>query len=229
MTAAVNRLATEAKTRIRRSVEDARREILDAAERRLIAGGPDAVRVQTVARDIGLTDAAVHYHFGSREALLESLLRRAGRRLKEELTLAMRRWDPDTLDLAELARLMAETYDAEGHARLSAWLTLAGWKPRGAGMFHNLAKEIHAVRAQLASRRGLEPPPLDDTLFSVELLTLVVWAEALTGDAWRRSVGLPADRATGRRFMEWFGTLLSKHLGTSDGDVGAAADESARK
>ena len=49
----------------RRSVDDARREILDAAESLLARGGPDAVRVQVVAGEVGVSDAAVHYHFHS--------------------------------------------------------------------------------------------------------------------------------------------------------------------
>jgi AcrR family transcriptional regulator len=66
---------SEPRKRIRRSATASRLAILQAAEARLIAGGPDAVRVQPLARELGLTDAAVHYHFGSREKLLEALLR----------------------------------------------------------------------------------------------------------------------------------------------------------
>jgi hypothetical protein len=39
-----------------------------------------------------------------------------------------------------------------------------------------------------------------------------VWAESLVGDAWRRAVGLPADRKTSDRFMSWFTSLLEAHL-----------------
>jgi hypothetical protein len=53
---------------------------------------------------------------------------------------------------------------------------------------------------------------MDDTLFAVELLGLVVWAESLVGGAWRRSVGLKADRATADRFMDWFVALVEGHL-----------------
>ena len=50
--------------RVRRQPDEARRLILEAAEKRLVEGGPEAVRVQLVAGDLGLTDAAVHHHFG---------------------------------------------------------------------------------------------------------------------------------------------------------------------
>jgi AcrR family transcriptional regulator len=194
-------------TRVRRAPDVAREEILDAAERRLVDGGPEAVRVQLVARDVGLTDAAVHYHFGSREGLLEALLRRAGRRLKGEIREATRSWDADTLDVGKLVAIMERIYGA-GYARLSVWLQLAGWKPRGSGMLTELAERMHDVRQHGAGRRL----PLEDTLFTVELLTLVVWADAFGGDAWRRSVGLPTDQATRKRFLDWFASLVEEHI-----------------
>src|SRR5258708_31702730 len=59
--------------------------ILDAAERRLHDEGPEGVRIQRIATDLGITDAAVHYHFGTREALMDALLRRIGRRLVDDI------------------------------------------------------------------------------------------------------------------------------------------------
>jgi AcrR family transcriptional regulator len=56
--------------RVRHSADEARQLILEAAERRFREGGQAAVRVQLVARDVGMTDAAVHHHFGSRKGLL---------------------------------------------------------------------------------------------------------------------------------------------------------------
>src|SRR5215467_2095443 len=73
------------RTRIRRPAERAREEILDAAERRLVADGPAALRVQAVAREVGVTDPAVHYHFGSRDGLLQAVCRRAARRLRDDV------------------------------------------------------------------------------------------------------------------------------------------------
>ena len=73
-------------------------------------GGPDAVRVQHVAADVGITDAAVRHHFGSREGLLESLLKFAGRRLQTELERALESWDGKPADVERVATLIADTY-----------------------------------------------------------------------------------------------------------------------
>lgn len=203
-----NRHGVAPPRRRRRTAGEARHAILKAAERRLVDGGPDAVRFQVVARDVGLTDAAVHHHFGSREGLLEELLRFAGRRLKRDLEAATERWNAESLDLAELADRIATTYDELGYARLTAWMALAGWQPTGAGMYTPLAETIHAARA----KRGGEAPSVEDTLFLVALLNLVVWADSLVGGAFRRSVGLPANRATALGFRSWLVALLEDHL-----------------
>ena len=190
--------AEPARRRRRRSVDDARREILDAAERLLDERGPEAVRVQAVARAVGLTDAAVHYHFGSREGLLEALLRDVGRRMKAELAEA-----DDDVGLDTLLGVLDEAYGAHGYARLTAWMRLAGWTPTGEGMFRPYAEALHGARTRRAEAAGTPPPSLDDTLHLVTLLNLVSWADALTGAEWRRSVGLPATAEAGEAFRRW--------------------------
>lgn len=191
-------LAAVPPVRRRRSVDDARREILDAAERLLAERGPEAVRVQAVARAIGVSDAAVHYHFGNRDGLLEALLRDVGRRMKAELADA-----GDEVDVEALLDVLDRANADHGYARLTAWMRLAGWQPTGEGMFRPYAEALHAARARRAEAAGTTPPPLEDTLQLVTLLTLVSWADALTGAAWRRSVGLPDTPAAAAEFRRW--------------------------
>ncbi|MEV4165895.1 TetR family transcriptional regulator [Nonomuraea dietziae] len=72
-------------TRVLRRPDDAKRLILEAASTLLAAGGPAAVQVRAVAAEVSVSDAAVNHHFGTRERLLESLLRFGGVELKAEL------------------------------------------------------------------------------------------------------------------------------------------------
>ena len=201
-----------ARPRPRRSAADAQRAILEAAERRLIEGGPDAIRVQTIARDVGLTDPAIHYHFGSRDGLVEALMRHAGRRLKDSIARATERWGKGSFDVPALIDLIGETYGERGYARLAAWMALSGWKTHGSGMYRELAEAIHGVRVRRAVAAGVPSPELDDTLFTVALLNLVLFAEPLAGGAFRRSVGLPADRKTANRLRRWLASVLEEHL-----------------
>ena len=106
-------------TRQRRTPQAAKFAILDAAERRLHDEGPEGVRIQRIAADLGITDAAVHYHFGTREALMDALLRRIGRRLVDDIEATIESWAPDQIDVAALSRLLQQAYANERAARLA--------------------------------------------------------------------------------------------------------------
>lgn len=47
---------------------------VDAAMRALAAGGPDAVRVEALAKDLGVSKGGFYWHFEDRRALLEETL-----------------------------------------------------------------------------------------------------------------------------------------------------------
>ena len=49
--------------------------ILDAAARRIAAGGATALALNDVARDAGVSKALIHYHFQDKETLLSRLVR----------------------------------------------------------------------------------------------------------------------------------------------------------
>ena len=198
--------------RVRRTRSAAREQILDAAEELLRVGGPDAVRVQRVARAVGVSDAAVHYHFESRDTLLDALLRRTGRRLRAQLAATLRRQRESgaPLDLTQLARDLHTVFADAGYSRLTAWMLLSGWTPTGSGMLREAGKVLHEERRASARQRDQATADLDDTLATLALLTLGTWAEPLAGDAWRAASGL-TDTHPGT-FLEWVASVLSQHL-----------------
>lgn len=201
-------MESPARKRVRRTVEASRRAILESAERYLIAEGPHGVKVQTIARDLGLTDAAVHYHFGNREGLLDALLRFSGRRFVEELTLAMDGKDLASFDPGTAARLLSDLYERRGAARLATWLILSGWSPSGAGMLQPLAAGVHEWRMGRAKQLGLANPRPEDSQRFVALLSAVAFTQALTGPALLNSVGLtqlPSDE-----LLSWVAELLEQ-------------------
>src|SRR5438876_12323626 len=63
-----------ADSRPRRVRTDTRNAILEAAERRLFANGPEGIRLQDIAADLGISHPAILHHFGSREGLIEALV-----------------------------------------------------------------------------------------------------------------------------------------------------------
>jgi AcrR family transcriptional regulator len=56
------------------SKPDARAVILDTAERLFAERGMDAVSLRTINTEAGYSVAALHYHFGTREKLIDALL-----------------------------------------------------------------------------------------------------------------------------------------------------------
>jgi TetR/AcrR family transcriptional regulator, repressor for neighboring sulfatase len=203
--------------RIRHSADEAKRLILAAAERRFREGGYGAVRVQLVARDVGMTDAAVHYHFGNRQGLLTALLRQAGRGVRAEVEAAVRGWSEGSRDLASLAALFADCYDRRGYARLAMWLNLAGVRGgRGSGMLSALVDALRRSSEVAAREQGLTAPTPIEIQFVVALFHTVEVAEPLFGEAMRRSAGLPGDEASRERYRTWLLGVFADVLQAKD-------------
>jgi TetR/AcrR family transcriptional regulator, repressor for neighboring sulfatase len=198
--------------RVRRTRAAAREQILDAAEELLRVGGPDAVRVQRVARAVGVSDAAVHYHFESRDALLDTLLRRTGRRLRTQLAATLRRQQESgvPVDLTELVRDLRAVFADAGYSRLTAWMLLSGRTFPGSGMLREAGEVLHGERRGSARQREHGSANLDDTLATLAVLYVVAWAEPLAGDGWRAAFGLT--EAEPGAFLEWVARVLSQHL-----------------
>ncbi|MEW6644393.1 MAG: TetR/AcrR family transcriptional regulator [Pseudomonadota bacterium] len=203
-------MSSKATKRVRRSVEVSKRTILERAEHYLIAEGLNGVKVQKIARDLGLSDAAIHYHFGNRQKLLEALLRFAGQRIVAELGEAIEKSELSSFDLAAAAKLLSDLYEKRGIARLAVSLVLSGWSPRGAGMLQPLAEWLHRARMRSAKARGASPPTLEESQKVIAVLNAVIFLQALTGDALLRSSGLR--RLPGEQLSSWIAALLEKHL-----------------
>lgn len=191
--------------RRRRTAEAARDEILDAAERHLVDAGPDALRLQAVAADVGVSHPAVLHHFGSREGLVEAVVERALGRLEDDLVRAI---DPGARDLPDPAALLDRvSATLTRHARLLAWLSLTGRarpSERSRANWKRIVDATHALRLRLAPRASYQ-----DTAFTVLVSALALYGEAL-GDALLESASVdPAARAA---FRPWLAELLLRHL-----------------
>ena len=205
-------MVTGTTKRIRRSAEASRLAILEAAERRLIEDGPEGIRVQHVAADLGMTDAAVHYHFGNREALIDALLRFSAKRLLADIEAILEAWDVDRLDMRRLGSLFRKTYAERGVARLIFWVALSGREPRGSGLFRRLIEVVHQARERRALARGLAAPPISDTRFVIALLSSVHAVAPVAGDALLLSADADGGDAGVEQYLDWVADLLDAHL-----------------
>jgi len=181
---------------------EARHAILEAAERRLIAGGPEAIRLQDIARDVGISHPAILHHFGSREGLIEALVLRGLQGFQAEVLAG---WPsekvPDVEGFVERFQRMAAE---RGYARLLAGLILSGRKLQAVkpAILRPLVERMHAGRVRTNLPVGRPPGEVDDTLFVAVLLATLLFGDALFGPLIRRSLGLGSEKAAGR-FHRW--------------------------
>jgi AcrR family transcriptional regulator len=194
-------------TRRRLPADQARRRILEAAERRLAAVGPEGLRLTELAAELGISHPAILHHFGSREGLVAEVVRQAFTRLNDELMAAVAKGGGKG-GQALLDRV-AEFYATSGHARAIAWLLLSGRRPRQGTPqkdpphFRRLIELIHAQR--------LERDPtadLGDTAFRAELTALALLGAAVFGDLILGEAGTKPGTESAREFRRRLGELV---------------------
>jgi AcrR family transcriptional regulator len=197
------------KQRVRRSKDESRQLILEAAEALLRQNGPDAVNVRAVAAKVGLTDAAVNHHFGARQELLEALLRHGGRRLKEELNAALVQWQKTDHSVERLVDVIADLYADGGYAALALRLHLSGWRDRGAGLLGPVVDALHDMRLKAFVAAGKSRPPISETRFIIGLMHQTLALDPLFGSAFRRSAGMDrSDEPSREEKKKLWGAIL---------------------
>ena len=197
---------TESK-RVRRTPEEARRVILDAAEASLGLNGPGGLRLQVVAKAAGVSHPTILHHFGSREGLIQALNQRAAAQLRISVL--------DMLSAAEGPTgvvALAFEIQRKGLAQRLVWLAQTGVEPnpRAQPIFEDITQALHAMRVRLA------PPgatvDIADSRAVVHLVTLASFGDALVGSRLRRNAGETDEPEARARFEKWFAALLAERL-----------------
>lgn len=207
-----------ARPRRRRTAEEARHEILAAAQRRLAEGGPEAIRLQDIARDLGISHPTILHHFESREGLMQALARSAIGALNTDVLRAISDPSRGTSPEAVLDRVFA-TLGESGHARLLAWAALSErapgrlkGQPAEQQILRILADAVHRRMVEEARRAGGRAPGHEEADFAVRLVAAAMFGDALLGDVLNRLGGLPNDASVQRRFRIWLARLLDERL-----------------
>jgi len=204
--------AVRGNVRRRLDAATARRLILDAAEKRLVEGGPAGIRLQEVAADAGVSHPTVLHHFGSREGLVKAVCSRSMKALHEGLVEAIGRSAGEKEDLTEMLESVYGALTASGHARVMMWLALEGERLEGAEVgLDAVVDATHALRKAKHVRKRV--PPRDDTAHAVVLAALALVGAAVFGAPLLENAGLAgSDAARGAHFRAWLGRLLGDHL-----------------
>jgi len=197
-------------SRRRRSAAGTRIAILEAAERRLLAGGPEAIRLQEIAADAGISHPAILHHFGSREGLVEAMVLRGISRLQTQF---LEGW-PSTKE-PDIEGVLDRFYEVASHrgiARMLAWLILSGESNRTMtpGVFKPAAERMHAGRVRRARTEGRRSPELEDTMFAATHLFILVLGDSLFGPSVRRAIGLGSSADSTRRYRRWLSKVFER-------------------
>jgi AcrR family transcriptional regulator len=192
--------------RVRRTPEEARRVILDAAEQVIARTGPAGLRLQEVAEAVGISHPTILHHFESREGLILALNRRTVSALRDALLGAMQGAGDASGDAVSL------TFEAwrGGLAQRIAWLMLspAISLPENTPVFEELVDTLHALRLRLAAP-GVAVDRYDSRAI-VHLTTVAALGDALAGSRLRQGAGDLDETAARRRFELWFSALLGR-------------------
>lgn len=197
--------------RRRRTAEEARGAILDAAEQRLVTSGPAGIRLQEVAAEVGVSHPTVLHHFGSREALVREVCERRFAAIRADLQVAMASSSGGKAQVAMMLEKVAETMRANGHARVFFWLALEGMLGGDASPPRLQALGLAAQQLRTHRRKG-RAAPLDDTLHVLALSSLALLADAVVGSCILGDLGLGSSAESSTRFRAWLARLLAEHL-----------------
>jgi len=196
---------TERVRRLRRTPEEARRLILEAAQTRLAATGPEGLRLQDIAAAAGISHPLILHHFGSREGLVRALTREAAAELRDKLVAAM---ESSEYSVEQLLDRVFDTF-RDGLAQRLVWLVTVDPDGGAEGtqlIIRDIADRLHERRIAAA------PPgtaiPRADTDALIHLVATSAFGDALYGPQLHRSAGLPAIGETDRSFRQWLAALI---------------------
>ena len=171
------RLAVRRERRIarrRRSPEEARLEILDAADRVFVEFQPDQVGLKDVGREAGGSHALITHYFGTFAGLIEAALERRIRSLRETMLERLRHAGALSRP-SELIGILFAALEDPVHLRLMRWL-LASERPSAMHAFGLQAQGLQVISLQVAT--ALDPVPSPAMINKVELALLTAVSAA---------------------------------------------------
>jgi AcrR family transcriptional regulator len=198
--------------RVRRTPDDARRLILDAAQASMSSKGPAGVRLKDVARAAGVSHSNVLHHFGSRAGLIEALNQRTLDDLKAVFFAVI------TATSSSADDIIGPAFAAyrDGLAQRTLWVLQAPARrgSRSLPVFEELVEALHSRRIHAAAP-GVRVS-MNETRAIVHLTTIAAFGDALIGQRLRHcnDSDEPAAR---RQFEKWFATLLDTYADRSSG------------
>jgi AcrR family transcriptional regulator len=181
--------AKRSRPRLRRSPEDARAHILDAADRVFREHLPDAVGLREIAAEAGVSHGLVTHYFTTYEGLIAAVI---ARRLDAARTtafahLAQMTFAPDEVPLLSV---LVDLLEDRTLVRLLVWSFLSGRGAEIVGRDGQLGRLIDSMAGRFAAVGTPRPRPRLEFAAMVALASITGWA--VLGDAMDRAFGRSA-------------------------------------
>lgn len=177
-----------ARRRLRRAPEDARRLIVDAAERLFAADHPEALGLKAVAHAAGVSHALITHYFGTYAGLVEAVLEKRQVALREAIVARLRATTGGPADASALLSIVFDALADPIQVRLFLW-TLASERPSAADFFPLRHQGIKAIAAEVAATLAAERKVAATAIVhDVELVLLIALAAALGYNLGKRAL-----------------------------------------
>lgn len=190
--------------RLRRTSEEARALALQSARRLLLAQGPDAITLQAVAAELGMSHTNLIHHFGSAGGLQTALMTEMVAEVTGTIEQAVLRLRAGQATARDFVDIVFDAFDGGGAGQLAAWIMLSGAGDKLAPIGEVVSNYVQNIE------RGAEGP-IDDVHARVTsatlLVTIAAFGDAVIGDNLRKMVG--RERDTVRQII---GTTLAAML-----------------
>ena len=170
---------TEHPVRRRRTPDEAKTEALHSARAILLRKGPDAVTLQNVAAEIGMSHSNLLHHFGTAGELQSALMAMMVRDLMEALDDAVAHLRSDAGAPRSLVDMVFDAFDKGGAGRLAAWMALTSNTQHLDPVASAIGSLVQAIEEKFASEGG---DPHFGVTSAVLFLGLMAFGDAVIGE-----------------------------------------------
>lgn len=178
--------------RIRRTPEEARTLALASARRLLLADGPDAITLQAVANDLGMSHTNLIHHFGSAAGLQSELMKQMMSELTTAIESAVMRLRARKGEMRDFVDIVFDAFDRGGAGRLAAWIILSGEADRLAPVGDVVRDYIDSVERGAGDKADMQHVHASVTSATL-FVTMAALGDAIMGNHMRRMIGRERD------------------------------------
>ena len=202
--------AAPQRKRVRRTPEDARAHLLDAADEVFRTRLPDTVGLAYVARAAGVSHALITHYFGTYEGLVEAALERRVGRVREALVAAAMKGLSDQADtgspLGQYREALASAVTDPVTVRLAVWAVLSG-RSSAADFFPSKGQGLRVFADMIVAREGPAA-----TRERVEFALVTSFSLIVTWSLGKKALLAGMGKKPGRETDTWFEEELGKML-----------------